>query len=601
LRGLESAFHDMYRWSKLFIPTLREAPADAEVASHKLLLRAGYIRQLGAGIYSYLFLGNRAINKIIAIVRQEMDTIGQEFYLPALNPKEVWEESGRWTGMGDNMFRLKDRKGAEFCLAMTHEEVMTTIARSELRSYKQLPQIWYQIQTKFRDEPRPRFGLMRVREFIMMDAYSFHTDIASLDKTYNDMYAAYQRIFTRCGIPFVAVEAESGPIGGSASHEFMTVCDAGEDTILASDKGNYAANVEKAQTGPRPWTLGGAPTGELDKVHTPNLPGIDDVGKFLKVKPRNMLKTLVFRTNHTGPVTENATRPHWLVAVVRGDHDVNPAKLAQVARQVFQIESIEMKDDAEVRAKWAIGFVGPDAATRALDAVLVIDPDAAREGFWASGANEVDYHVKHFNWFRECGDKLADPKKTAVADIRNAVAGDPSPLNDGGALAASKGIEIGHVFKLGTKYSEKLGAEFLDDKGVRAPMIMGCYGIGVGRILIAAVESSHDDKGIIWPAAIAPFSVIVTPIKNEGEIKSTAESLYTKLNEAGIDTLLDDRDARPGVKFNDADLIGFPLRITIGDRGLKEGKVELKLRTSKDSENVAIDAVIDRVRALLKV
>jgi prolyl-tRNA synthetase len=435
----------------------------------------------------------------------------------------------------------------------------------------------------------------------MMDAYSFHTEAASLDKTYNDMYAAYERIFTRCGIPYVAVEAESGPIGGSASHEFMTVCDAGEDTILASDKGNYAANVEKAQTGNRAWTLGGPATGELEKVHTPNLPGIEDVGKFLKVKPKNMLKTLVFRTNHTGPVIENATRPHWLVAVVRGDHDVNPAKLGQVAKQVFQIDSIEMKDDPEVRAKWAIGFVGPDAAARALDTVLVLDPDVAREGFWLTGANHADYHVKHFNWFRECGDKLADPKKTVVADIRNAVAGDPSPLNDGGTLAASKGIEIGHVFKLGTKYSAKLGAEFLDDKGARCPMIMGCYGIGVGRILIAAVESSHDDKGIIWPVSIAPFSVIITPIKNEGEVKTMAESLYAKLNAAGIDTLLDDRDARPGVKFADADLIGIPLRITIGDRTLKEGKVEIKLRTVKEAENVASDAVVERVRTLLQI
>jgi len=590
------------RWTQSLIPTQIENPADAVIDSHRLMVRAGLIRQLTAGVYDFLPLATRSLHKAMQIVREELDRTGAaEVLLPALQPLELWEKTGRVAAMGDTLMKLKDRFGRPMALGPTHEEVVTELVAAHVNSYKQLPLSLYQIQTKFRDEPRPRFGLMRVREFIMMDAYSFHTDAASLDKTYNDMYAAYQRIFTRCGIPFVAVEAESGPIGGSASHEFMTICAAGEDTILASDKGNYAANVEKAQTGPRTWTLGGPATGALEKVHTPNLPGIDDVGKFLKVKPKNMLKTLVFRTNHAGPVSENATRPHWLVAVVRGDHDVNTAKLSQVARQVFQIDSIEMKDDPEVRAKWAIGFVGPDAATRALDAVLVIDPDAAREGFWATGANQVDYHVKHFNWFRECGDKLADPKKTAVADIRNAVAGDPSPLNDGGTLAASTGIEIGHVFKLGTKYSEKLGAEFLDDKGVRHPMIMGCYGIGVGRILIAAVESSHDDKGIIWPASIAPFSVIVTPIKNEGEIKSTAELLYTRLNEAGIDTLLDDRDARPGVKFNDADLIGFPLRITIGDRGLKEGKVELKLRTSKDSENVAIDAVIERVRALLKL
>jgi prolyl-tRNA synthetase len=413
------------------------------------------------------------------------------------------------------------------------------------------------------------------------------------------MYRAYERIFRRCGIPFVVVEAESGPIGGSASHEFMASCDAGEDTIVTSDKGNYAANVEKAETGDRPWTFGGDPTGALEKVHTPNLPGIDDVGKFMKVKPKNMLKTLVFRTGNTGPLVENGTNPKWVVAVVRGDHDVNEAKLAKAAREKFGVDSISLVDTPEVRGAWAIGFVGPDAAVKALDTVVLVDPDAAQGGFWATGANEIDYHVKHFNWFRECGQSLADLKKVAVADIRNAAAGDPSPKGDGGKLIAKKGIEIGHVFKLGTKYSEALGANFLDENGRQHPIIMGCYGIGIGRILIAAAESLHDDKGLVWPAAIAPFSCVITPIKYDGEMKTVADKLYTELNAAGIDTLLDDRDARPGSKFADADLIGIPIRLTIGDRGLKEGKVELKARNAADAEMVGMDVVVERVRAAL--
>jgi prolyl-tRNA synthetase len=414
------------------------------------------------------------------------------------------------------------------------------------------------------------------------------------------MYRAYEKIFTRCGIPYAVVEAESGPIGGSASHEFMSACDAGEDMIVTSDKGNYAANVEKAETGERPWTFGGDPTGALDKVHTPHLPTIDEVGKFMKVKPKNILKTLVFRTGNTGPLVENGTNPKWLVAVVRGDHDVNQAKLARAAREKFGISSISLEDNPEVRSAWEIGFVGPDAAVKALDAVVVVDPDAAQGGFWAAGANEIDYHVKHFNWFRECGQSLADLKKVAVADIRNAAAGDPSPKGDGGKLIAKRGIEIGHVFKLGTKYSEAMGANFLDEKGSAHPIIMGCYGIGVGRILIAAAESLHDDKGLIWPAAIAPFSCVITPIKYDGEVKTVADKLYAELNAAGIDTLLDDRDARPGSKFADADLIGIPIRLTIGDRGLKEGKIELKKRNAAEVEMVAIDAIQERVRSLLR-
>jgi prolyl-tRNA synthetase len=593
------------RWSQTLIPTQKETPADAQIVSHQLMLRAGLIRQLTAGAYDFLPLGLRSLQKAANIVREEMNRIGAaEVLLPALQPLELWQRSGRDVKYGENLVKLRDRHGRFNVLGPTHEEVVTELMAAYVNSYKQLPLSLYQIQTKFRDEYRPRFGLLRVREFLMKDAYSFSADIPSLDRIYDDMYRAYERIFTRCGLNYVVVEAESGPIGGSASHEFMAACEAGEDTIVTSDKGNYAANVEKAEIGTRPHTFGAEPTGALEKVHTPNLPGIDDVGKFMKVKPKNMLKTLVFRAHEdkaqgSSDRPENLAHPKWVVAVVRGDHDVNEAKLAKAAKESFNVQRIAMEDAPDVRAKWAIGFVGPDAAVRDPETVVVVDPDAAQGGFWATGANEIDHHVKHFNWFRESGDKLADPRKVVVADIRNAVAGDPSPKNDGGKLVAQKGIEIGHVFKLGTLYSEALDAKFLDDKGEPHPMIMGCYGIGIGRILISAIESFHDDKGIIWPTAIAPYSVVVTPIKYEGDVKAAADKLYDELNAAGIDTLLDDRDARPGVKFADADLIGFPVRINVGDRGLKEGKVELKRRSAPDAELVPLDAVVDRVRQTL--
>lgn len=594
------------KWSQTLIPTQKEVPADAQIVSHQLMLRAGLIRQLTAGVYDFLPLGLRSMQKAAAIVREEMNGIGcAEVLLPAMNPIELWQRTGREQKYGGLMFRLTDQHGRKMVLAPTHEEVITEMVGAYVNSYKQLPLSLYQIQTKFRDEERPRFGLLRVREFLMKDAYSFHADMPSLDRTYDDMYSAYQRIFTRCGLPFVIVEAESGPIGGSASHEFMAACEAGEDTIVTSDKGNYAANVEKAEIGHREHTFGAAPTGELERVHTPNLPGIEDVGKFMKVKPKNMLKTLVFRTTSGGlPLSASAAQasgvnPTWVVAVVRGDHDVNQAKLKKAVKETFHVDEITMLDTPEVRETWAIGFCGPDEAVKRPDTVVVIDPDAAQGGFWATGANEVDYHVKHFNWFRECGDNLADPKKVAVADIRNAAAGDPSPKNDGGKLVAQKGIEIGHVFKLGTVYSQALGATILDDKGASHPMIMGCYGIGIGRILIAAVEALHDERGIVWPTAIAPYTVVITPIKYDGEVKAAADNLYAQLRDAGFDVLLDDRDARPGVKFADADLIGIPVRINVGDRGLKEGKVELKPRRSPEAEMVALDDIIARVRDVL--
>jgi prolyl-tRNA synthetase len=580
------------RWTQTLIPTQKETPADAQIVSHQLMLRAGLIRQLTAGLYDFLPLGLRALQKAAAIVREEMNRIGAaEVLMPAINPIELWQKTGREAKYGPNMFRLKDRHGRQSVLAPTHEEVITELVAAYVNSYKQLPLSFYQIQGKFRDEERPRFGLLRVREFLMKDAYSFNASMESLDKSYDDMYEAYKRTFTRCGIPFVIVEAESGPIGGSASHEFMAACEAGEDIIVTSDKGNYAANVEKAEIGNRPHTLDAEPTGALEKVHTPNLPGIEEVGKFMKVKPKNMLKTLVFG------VPSGSTK--WVVAVVRGDHEVNEPKLKKAIKEKFGINDIAMTDSPEIRQIWSIGFVGPDAALKRDDAILVIDPDAAQGGFWATGANEVDHHVKHFNWKRDAGAAITDPKRTLVADIRNAAAGDPSPKNDGGVLKAQRGIEIGHVFKLGTIYTEALDCVYLDDKGERHPMIMGCYGIGIGRILIAAIESMHDERGIVWPAAIAPYSVIITPIKYDGDVKSAADLLYHQLTTSGIDVLLDDRDARPGSKFADADLIGIPVRINIGDRGLKEGKVEIKARKAVEAEMIPLDSVLDRVTAML--
>ena len=592
------------RWSQTLIPTQKETPADAQIVSHQLMIRAGLIRQLTAGVYDFLPLGLRALQKAARIVRQEMDAIGcAEILLPAMQPAELWQKSGRDVSYGENLLKFKDRHGRGVVLGPTHEEVITEMVAAYVNSYKQLPLALYQVQTKFRDEYRPRFGLLRVREFLMKDAYSFHADARSLDTWYDKFYAAYQKIFTRCGIPFVVVEAESGPIGGSASHEFMASCSAGEDTILTSDKGNYSANVEKAEIGHRNHDFSAAAVGELQKIHTPGLPGIDDVAKFLKTKPKNMLKTLVFSVRHVGTELHghegNLAAPKYLVAVVRGDHDVNEAKLKKAATDAYKVESLLLEDSPALRQDWAIGFVGPDEACRRADTVVLVDPDAAQGGFWVTGANEVDHHVKYFNWFRECGDALANPNKVRVADIRNAAEGDPSPKNDGGVLKASRGIELGHVFKLGTRYSDCLDAKYLDDKGEKHPFIMGCYGIGVGRILIAAVEAYSDDRGIRWPAAIAPYSCVITPIKYDGEVKDAADKLYAALNEAGIDTILDDRDARPGFKFADADLVGFPVRINVGDRGLKEGKVEIKCRDAESAEMVALDQALSAVRQKL--
>ncbi len=584
----------MHRWSQLFIPTLREAPADAEVASHKLLLRAGYIRQLGAGIYSYLFLGNRSINKIISIVREEMDKIGQEFLLPALNPREIWEESGRWTVMGDNMFRLLDRKGAELCLAMTHEEVMTSIARNELRSYKQLPQIWYQIQTKFRDEPRPKSGLLRVRQFIMKDAYSFDIDEAGLDESYNKHDRAYRAIFTRCGLEFVAVEADSGAMGGSASQEFMVYTEAGEDLIASSVSG-YAANLEKATSRLEP-VEDLAPTGDgsPELVHTPGQRTIEEVGAFLNVQPQYQIKTMAYMA--ALPEADHAKlgklRP--VVVFLRGDHSLNEAKLFAIAggelRPMLPEEILEV-------FKAPAGYLGPidlEAAPHPKKPGTLVILDKALEGRTnlIAGANKEEYHLRNVTPMR-------DFKPTLIADVRNVIEGEGCPI-DGSPLRIGKAVEVGHIFKLGYRYSKSMGATVLNRDGKEVTPIMGSYGIGIERILTAAIETSaaaNEGSAFALHPAIAPFQVVVT-ITNvaDASLLAAGEKVAAELSSAGLDVLLDDRDERAGVKFKDADLVGIPYRINIG-RGVAEGKVELVDRLHKLNRDITISDTTKEVAA----
>ena len=631
------------RWSQTLIPTLRQSPADAMVPSHQLMLRAGLIQQVAAGSYSYLPLGWRVLHKAMQIIREEMDAAGAvEVFLPTLQPIELWEQTGRREAYGDNLFTVEDRHGRVQPLGPTHEEVITDLIRRTVTTYRNLPITLYQIQTKFRDEFRPRFGVLRSREFQMKDAYSFDLTVEGLNKSYDAMFEAYQRAFKRCGLDFVTVEAESGPIGGSASHEFMVLTETGEDTILFSDKGNYAANVEKCEIGPRPVpppfsrepqasaVESPAPTGDLEKVHTPGMASIEDVCKFMKVKPKHVLKTLVFaattisvedsakvsqvyrESNPQQPFVVTGDVDYYLV-VVRGDHDVNEAKVRRVLQDRLSHLSeepysrVELLDLASASSYgFPIGFVGPHLAvdyekTGDPRITLIVDVDATQQQFWVAGANEPDHHVKHFDWKREVLDNIEEPR-VIVADIRNAVEGDPSPKNDGGVLKTAKGIEIGHVFKLGTRYSDALNVTVLDEKQQPRKIIMGCYGIGVNRILASAIEMErgHDDRGIIWPKAIAPYHVVITPIKYEGQAKEVADRLYAELKASGVDVLLDDRDERPGVKFNDADLIGIPLRITIGDKGLANGEVEWKLRTAEKAEMVKVDQAVERAVEFVK-
>lgn len=562
------------KWSRTLIPTTREAPADAEVPSHIMLHRAGYIRAVGAGIYDYLPLAHRVLEKLKSIIRDELEAAGAvEMLMPALEPFELFNETKRDETYGDNLFRLKDRKGRMNALAPTHEEVITDLLKGVINSYAQLPLNLYQIQTKFRDEARPRAGLLRCREFLMKDAYSFHSSIegkGGLNEAYDAMFAAYSNIFRRCGLDYLAVEAESGPIGGSASHEFMVRCASGEDTVLRCPVSGYAANVEKCEIGERPrGTFTEAPSGELTEVHTPNLPGIDEVGKVMKVKPDRMLKTIVF-------ANKSATGPRWLVAVVRGDHEVNEGKV----KALSGASAIELANIEEAKkAGFAVGYVSPRVVNTVADVLLLVDADASGGGFWASGSDKIDHHVKHFNWRREVGAALDDEVKVKIGDVRNAIVGDPSPRAPGSKLEADKGIEVGHIFKLGTKYSEAMGLQVLHSDQKRAAVIMGCYGIGVSRTMAACVEMSHDADGIIWPWAIAPYHVLITIMKADDAAQAAAcAEVSAALSNSGLDVLIDDREERPGVKFKDADLIGLPIRITIGDKALAEGSVEFKTR-----------------------
>lgn len=574
------------RYSKLLIPTTKETPADAEIPSHQLMIRAGYFRKVASGTYTYLPLGVRSMQKIENIVREEMNRAGaQEILMPVLQPIELWQKTGRDEAYGETLSCHVDRHGRTNVLAPTAEEVVTQLVVGEVSSYKQLPVNLYQINTKFRDEFRPRFGALRSREFVMKDGYSFDATMEGLDQSYRTMYDAYMRIFERCGLDFVVVEAASGEIGGSGSQEFMVRCSAGEDTILSSDKGNYAANVEKCEIGGRTADLTGEPTGERTEVQTPEMKSIEDVSKFMKVKPQNMLKTLVFQS-----------KDGWVVAVVRGDHELNEIKLKGLAGNDI---SMEIDEIAAAGSGFAIGFVGPDVVTKADNIKMYVDMDAAAAQFWAAGANKADCHVKHFNWKRDVIDVLGEgwESRVILGDLRNAQAGDLSPLGDGGVLNATKGIEVGHIFKLGTKYTEALGAKFLDENGQENPCIMGCYGIGLNRILASGIESSYDQHGCVLPISIAPFEVEIVQLNNDSEmVREVAESIYSQLLADGYEVLFDDRDLRPGVKFKDADLIGIPLRIVIGERGLKEGNIEIKRRTDEKPIVISVGDAVDTIK-----
>ena len=565
------------RFSQLFIPTLKEAPADAQVASHKLLVRAGFIRQLGAGIYDFLPLAKRSLTKVEAIVREEMDAIGgQEFFLPALHPAEIWKESGRWQVMGDNMFRLRDRKNGEYCLGMTHEEIFTAIARDELRSYRQLPQVWYQIQTKFRDEPRPKSGLLRVRQFTMKDAYSFDVDAAGLDKSYEDERRAYEKIFTRCGLEFVAVQAHSGAMGGSASQEFMVRTDAGEDLVAACPKCRYAANTETATSRIAPEHDEPGPVSP-EKFATPGVVTIEALEQPPHAVPaRRQLKTLVYIADEK-PV----------IAVVRGDHELNEAKLqtatgAQILRPAHS-EEIPPLMGARAGSLGAVNFT---------KAAVYVDPALAERRNMVTGANEDGFHLRGVDVKR---DLLRHGK---LAELRTVKAGEGCPRCDG-TLDVFKALEVGHIFKLGTKYSVSMKANVLKADGSETPIVMGSYGIGVERIMAAAIELHHDQDGIIWPLSIAPYRATVLTLGKEPELVKAAEEVCAALAKAGVDVLYDDRDERAGVKFKDADLVGIPLRIAVGRKGLAEGKVEWKRRGTKDVELVPLGEVAGKAAALI--
>lgn len=566
------------RSSQLFITTLKEAPNEAELVSHKLMLRAGLIRRLGSGLYTWMPLGLRVLRKVEGIVREEMDRTGaNELLMPAVQPAELWQETGRWALFGPQMLKIKDRHEREFCFGPTHEEVITDLVRREVKSYRQLPLNLYQIQTKFRDEIRPRFGVMRAREFLMKDAYSFHSSRTCLEQTYAVMHATYTRIFERLGLKFRAVAADTGAIGGSGSHEFHVLADSGEDAIAWCPQSDYAANVELAEA-MAPAAPRAAASAPVTKVATPKMHSIDEVAAGLSVPASTIVKTLLM-VDEAGAA---------VALLVRGDHSLNEVKVGKLAGLDG---ALRFANEAEVRsaAGCGAGSIGPVG----LKARVVADRAVAAMADWVCGANEDGFHLTGVNWSRD----LPEPE---VADIRNAEAGDPSP--DGkGTLEIARGIEVGHIFQLGNKYSSAMGATYLDESGQSQVMEMGCYGIGVSRIVAAAIEQNHDDRGIIFPAAMAPFQVVVVALglAKSAAVKETAERLYADLQAAGIDVLFEDRDERPGVMFADMELMGIPHRITVGDRALANGEVEYKCRRSGEGGNWPVAEALSSTLAAL--
>jgi prolyl-tRNA synthetase len=556
--------------SKMFVPTVKEDPKEAEVVSHRLMLRAGFIRRLSSGIYTWMPLGLKSLRKVEQIIREEMNRKGaQEILMPGVQPKELWEESKRWDKYGKELLRFVDRNNRELCLGPTHEEVVTDLARREVRSYRELPLTLYQIQTKFRDEIRPRFGVMRAREFSMKDAYSFDADEKGAEKSYGLMHDAYVRIFNRCGFRFKVVEADSGQIGGSFSHEFMVLADTGEDVIISCNSCGYAANLERAEVG----LTGDAVAlrkGLSRRVETPGQRKVEEVASFLGVRPDQLVKTMIYNTDKG-----------TIGVLVKGDREINETKL----RNLFSFDYVEMADEYTIEEVTGgpLGFSGPIG----LKIPLYADLDISRMEDFVVGGNERDVHVVAAN--------VGDFKVEGFYDLKTADAGDLCP-RCGGTHEATRGIEVGHIFKLGTKYSEAMNATFLDKDGKEQFMVMGCYGIGVGRTVAAAIEQGHDENGMILPLAIAPFEVEVLPVNTaHAETMAVAEAVYTELLDKGVDVILDDRNERPGIKFKDCDLMGIPLRVTIGERNLKDGCVEIKRRETKDSERVPKEEVVRRI------
>jgi prolyl-tRNA synthetase len=563
------------RYSRLLIPTLKEAPAEAQVISHVLLVRAGFIRKLAAGIYSLLPLGTRVVAKIERIVREELTRAGaEEVLLPMVHPAELWQESGRWQKYGPELLRIKDRKGADFAMSPTAEEAMCDLVRRDVKSYRQLPLNLFQIQDKFRDEMRPRAGLMRGREFIMKDAYSFHATVEDAQREYRNMYDAYVRIFKRCGLDFRAVEADTGAIGGSMSHEFQVLAESGEDAIVSCDNCDYAANVEKAEL-KRSDEPPAEATGQLQELHTPGKGAIEDVAKYLKEPVTRFIKTIIYIADG---------KP--LMALVRGDRGINELKL----KALLGAEQLELASDSTVREVSGadVGYAG--AQGRSVPVYADLEVAAIANGI--TGANKTDYHARGFNLKR-------DVPNAKIVDLRTAGVGDVCARCGTGHYRAYRGIEVGHVFFLGTKYSEPMKVNFLDADGKDKPMVMGCYGIGITRIAAAAIEQNHDDDGIKWPMALAPFHVVITTAGKEPELAQAAEQLEDELQVRGVEVLYDDRDERAGAKFKDADLLGIPLRVTVGKRGLAEGKLELKRRGDKEAQLVPRESIASELQQIV--